>query len=127
MDALLAFKQTCPFLRKTSASGLRKLSTAPSPAAATRGKSRLLARAEMCPIMSTALAVQSSVKRRGISSSPVCPFASTVDAITAVPRAFPSCPASGKGILCVFYLLFSHLLYPSVLSLNPLSSLPSIG
>lgn len=68
-----SFKQNCPFLKKTPVASLRKLSM----------KSQLVASAQRCPVMSTALAVK-ACQSASISSSPICPYASVVDSMTAV-------------------------------------------
>jgi 5-aminolevulinate synthase len=68
-----SIKQNCPFLKKTPVAGLRKLSM----------KSQLVASAQRCPVMSTAMAVK-ACQSASISSSPICPYASVVDSMTAI-------------------------------------------
>ena len=68
-----SFGKNCPFLKKTSVASLRKLSM----------KSQLVASAQRCPVMSTALAVKAS-QSASISSSPICPYASVVDSMTVI-------------------------------------------
>ncbi|KAI1912098.1 hypothetical protein LOZ61_003448 [Ophidiomyces ophidiicola] len=63
MEALLQQSRSmCPFLKKTSPATLRSLSTSTRPAASPRGGtiSNLQVIARRCPVMSKALAVQSS-------------------------------------------------------------------
>ncbi|KAL2913393.1 mitochondrial 5-aminolevulinate synthase [Polyrhizophydium stewartii] len=97
MEALVStVSRSCPFLAKTPVKTLRRLSTLPAalpaghPAPAPRNA--LLASAQKCPVMGTALAVQSS---RAISTSAKCPFAAAVDA--AVPIVGPPGAAAGFG------------------------------
>ena len=68
-----SIKQNCPFLKKTPVASLRKLSM----------KSQFVASAQRCPVMSTALAVK-ACQSASISSSPICPYASVVDSMTAI-------------------------------------------
>eukprot|EP00842_Homolaphlyctis_polyrhiza_P005129 jgi/Hompol1/5617/HPOL_002011-RA len=83
MEALLnTVTRSCPFLAKTPAQTLRKLSTLVPPASHASSlvaPNALLATAQRCPVMGTALAVQSA---RNIASSSLCPFAATADAVS---------------------------------------------
>ncbi|KAH6590322.1 hypothetical protein BASA61_005318 [Batrachochytrium salamandrivorans] len=72
--------RACPFLSVTSVKTLRRMSTMPG--ARGCGRSALLSTAQRCPVMGTALALQSS--RNRISTSAMCPFASVVDSISTV-------------------------------------------
>ncbi|KAJ3184356.1 mitochondrial 5-aminolevulinate synthase [Gaertneriomyces sp. JEL0708] len=77
----------CPFLAHTSVPALRALST--STVRSSAGKtSALFAKAQTCPVMSKALAVQSvkgAAAARKLHTSPICPYAAVVDGISAVP------------------------------------------
>ncbi|KAJ1339674.1 hypothetical protein BSLG_005707 [Batrachochytrium salamandrivorans] len=86
--------RACPFLSKTPVTQLRRLSTMPSSLSGS-SSSALLATAQKCPVMGTALAVQSC--RNGISTSAMCPFASAVDSISMVGPAGTSRPPAAVG------------------------------
>ncbi len=71
-------------------SSLRKLSTLSHKGTSSMKKplfkhSKLFASAQQCPIMSTAIALRTeSAHRKSISTSPICPFAATVDTWTMI-------------------------------------------
>ncbi|EGF81428.1 hypothetical protein BATDEDRAFT_34735 [Batrachochytrium dendrobatidis JAM81] len=95
MESLLSsVSRACPFLSKTPVTQLRRLSTMPSSLSGS-SSSALLATAQKCPVMGTALAVQSC--RNGISTSAMCPFASAVDSISMVGPAGTSRPPAAVG------------------------------
>lgn len=74
---LAHFKPFCPWLSKLSPPSLRKLSSSSS-------SFPLLKSAQLkCPIMSSLPPLGGQGGARSISSSPICPFATTVDELTA--------------------------------------------
>jgi 5-aminolevulinate synthase len=77
MDIVVMAMNTCPFLKRTPLTKLRKLSTMSS------SPNALFTVAKKCPMMKTALKSQSS----HISTSSKCPFASVVDSISMVGSA----------------------------------------
>ncbi|KAI8922895.1 pyridoxal phosphate-dependent transferase [Entophlyctis helioformis] len=103
--------RTCPFLARTPVKTLRQLSsTAASSVSSSSSSSAapcvpgstnaLFATAQKCPVMGTALAVQSA---RSISTSAKCPFAAAVDAMVVVgppPKAASAAAAVSAGSAC---------------------------
>ncbi|KAF8469195.1 pyridoxal phosphate-dependent transferase [Kalaharituber pfeilii] len=86
MDAFLrSSRQVCPFLKRTSATTLRALSTTTSVAPASGGTmSNLQVIARRCPVMSKALAVQ-SVRSRAVSTVAATKPTRTTTATTKCP------------------------------------------
>ena len=85
------FKDSCPFLKNSTMSHLRKLSSS------ARNKSKLAVSAEKCPVMASAMktlktqtrSVSSTLACPYATSTSVCPFADTVDAITCLGKGNP--------------------------------------